>query len=139
MRAVVLPALLNLASCSTPASTDVNLNLSGSTLVEKVIAAAEMHDTTTFAKLTVKSKAFPDWQPPKWEDVDLRDEGCRVQDVDAVAAMMVLVHWICSGRTGAYLTERTFLIEGGRVFYMWDDWGGMTRAAALRQPFNAGS
>jgi hypothetical protein len=112
-----------MVSCSTLAATNLSQSASGSHLVKRLITAAETQNATAFAGLTLKSKVFPDWQPPKIDEVDRRDEGCKVRNMDAISATMILVYWLCSRNDHRYLTERTFLIESGRVIYMWDDWG----------------
>ncbi|MEG3089367.1 hypothetical protein [Sphingomonas sp. PB4P5] len=114
--------LLIVAACSTPDPTCASQKASGIAVVQRLITAAEAQDVMTFAKLTLKSKTFHDWQLPKVHEVDRRDEGCNVRDMDAISARIILVYWICSRKDYRYLTERTFLLESGRVIYMYDDW-----------------
>lgn len=120
MRLAVL-LLSMLASCT--ASSDVELagDLARAKLIEKLIKAAESGDEHAFALLTTKSSTMPELLPPNLDQVDRRDEGCSLKCVTAELPKLAEAIWDCPGKNYKQQVERTFLVEHGRVTYMWND------------------
>jgi len=89
-------------------------------LVLRYIRAAEAGDAPAFQKMTARS-VEPKYGPPPIADVDRADEGCALRSLESNLRMVSAV-WRCPDDTKTNV-QRTFLIEGGRVTYMWNDWG----------------
>ena len=113
---------LFLAGCSPAGSNNVQLrgDTAYAAVVLATIRAAEGGDEAAFRQHIGRS-ADPAYEAPARVDVDRTDEDCEVRSIEGLGPMVSVV-WSCRGNNTKPNVQRSFLVERGRVTYMWNDW-----------------